>query len=267
MKMMECCFHTTASVPTLVHTILRVFTFLLLIGGARATLASSQSPVVQELLSSNQTAVLVIDMQNDFCHPEGVNRRIMKWPDVCSPTVPHIHGVVNAARRNDLPVIWINADYSPNVVSAAFDAKLRERGEEGRPCVSEWGQDIIEELKPSKSLMESRGNKEFIMMKPTFNAFTDTSLEEELRLRGIETVVVTGVATSICVESTVRSAMFQGFHTVVVREGVGDLPDRNRDSLDRVDLLFGYVASSLDIIASWLVDKNLFVDKHSMSSM
>jgi len=175
--------------------------------------------------------------------------------------------VVDAARRNDLPVIWINADYSPNVVSAAFDAKLRERGDEGRPCVSEWGRDIIEELKPSTSLLESRNNKEFVLMKPTFNAFTDTSLEEELRMRGIETVVVTGVATSICVESTVRSAMFEGFHTVVVREGVGDLPHRNKDSLDRVDLLFGYVTSSLDIIASWLVDKNVFVDKNVISSI
>mmetsp|Transcript_1065 Transcript_1065/g.1828 ORF Transcript_1065/g.1828 Transcript_1065/m.1828 type:complete len:246 (+) Transcript_1065:32-769(+) len=212
----------------------------------------ARNMAIHDLLESNTTALLVVDMQNDFCHESGVNRAVMKWPDVCSTAVQPIASLVESARQVDIPVIWINADYHPDNVNSAFDAKLRQRGEAGRPAVSEWGKAIIDELNPASSVFEERGTNEIVISKPSFDAFTDTPLKEELQRRNIETVVVTGVATSICVESTVRSALFEGFHVVVVKDGVGDLPERTVSSLDRVQLLFGHVTSALNIIGSWL---------------
>ena len=89
-----------------------------------------------------------------------------------------------------------------------------------------------------------------MIAKHHYSAFHDTGLTDHLKARGIRTVAVTGVATNVCVESTLRDAFFDGFHVVVPRDCVGaDDPDLHHASLRTVDSYFGYVTDADTLIA------------------
>ena len=83
-----------------------------------------------------KSALLIIDMQNDFMHAEGACAR-MGFPDAGTPILPAINSLLTAARAAKIPIVWVSADYSPDVVGPAFGAKM---GEFPIPvCATEWG--------------------------------------------------------------------------------------------------------------------------------
>mmetsp|Transcript_29487 Transcript_29487/g.57807 ORF Transcript_29487/g.57807 Transcript_29487/m.57807 type:complete len:195 (+) Transcript_29487:82-666(+) len=187
-----------------------------------------------------RSALLVIDMQNDFMHPEGACAK-MGFPDAGSPVVPAIKKLLDVARARKIPVVWINANYSQDLVGPAFGAKMAVFPQP--VCTSEWGRTITEQLQPEEG--------ETQVEKTCYNGFHQTGLAAELRAHDVDTVVVTGILSSVCVESTARAAVFDGFHTVIAEDAVGDAPEETSTFLKRFDTFFGQVQMAENICSQW----------------
>lgn len=198
------------------------------------------------MASLAKSALLVVDMQNDFCHQEG-------WcaqagiPDCSTPIIPVIKTLADAARAQHIPVVWVCANYSEELLSRAFAAKMADFGGTF-PCQGgPWGMEIIEQLQAQEG--DAR------VQKSCYNGFHGTDLAATLRAQGVDTVVVTGVLTSVCVESTVRGAFFDGFHVVVAQDAVGDAPEATASTLKCLGQFFGSVRPAENICSDWAACK------------
>lgn len=191
------------------------------------------------------TAVLVVDMQNDFC-AEGGHLHKNLGADM-SPNVPlagRIMELVGAARRSGAIVVWIKANYERKYLSGQALAKLAERGVETICCEGgTWGWDFFG-VTPEPD--------ELIVEKHTYSGFFGTELDRLLRFRGIRTLVLTGVATNVCVESTLRDGYFNGYYIVMPEDCVGSAAeDLHEATIKGVRRHFGDVPESAEVIAAW----------------
>lgn len=165
---------------------------------------------LDEQLRPEHAALLIVDIQNDFCAEGGYLQRERNYNVAFAKTVAaNIGRVAAAARRAGMPVVWIRSIYDFKYLTDAYIAK---RGEEGCCLEGTWGADFFE-IAPAPG--------ELVVDKHSFSGFHDTELDENLRRRGIKTLVVTGVATNVCVDSTLREGFFRGYYIVLLEDCVG----------------------------------------------
>ncbi len=177
------------------------------------------------------TAVLVIDMLNDFLDRDGA----MPLPEGQALYAP-IRQLLAAARENEMPVIWVCDDHPPD--DKEFDKRAVH-------CLrGSWGAEIVPGL--------GRRGDEYRVPKRRYSGFFDTDLDLRLRELGVRHVVLTGVVTNICVRSTAHDAFFRGYDVVVPEQCVAATSEREQaSSLYDIDTHFGTVVgldSVLDII-------------------
>ena len=210
-------------------------------------------------VDTSQTAVLVVDMQNDFGAKGGMFDRAGIDLGAFNRALPHTQKVVAAARQAGIAVVYLKMGYrpdlsdlgepdSPNRVRHLKVFKVGETmtapdGSASRILVRDtWNTDIVPQLKP--------GPDDLVMYKTRFSGFYGTALDAELKKRGIKYLIVTGVTTSVCVESTVRDAMFRDYLCVVLSDCTGEpigekLARSNHEAtLLSVEVLLGWVADS-----------------------
>jgi ureidoacrylate peracid hydrolase len=163
-----------------------------------------------EQLHPAHAALIVVDMQNDFCAVGGYLQRERGYDVSAIPGIAaNIQGLLAAARATGLAVVWLRSIYDFKYLTAAHIAK---RVTEGCCMEGSWGADFFE-LRPAAG--------ELIVDKHHFSGFHDTVLDRELRHRGISTLVMTGVATNVCVDSTLREGFFLGYNIVLAEDCVG----------------------------------------------
>jgi ureidoacrylate peracid hydrolase len=205
-----------------------------------------------------RSAMLVIDMQNDFGSKGGMFERagidITGIQRVVAPTAR----ALEAARKAGIPVYYLMMAYKPDLSDlGAPDSVNRARhlrlgvgnpvtapdGSPSRILVRDtWNTGIIDALKPEAD--------DVVIVKTRFSGFFHTDLHERLQARGARHLFVTGCTTSICVESTVRDAMFRDYLCVLLEdcmsEPIGDgLPRSNHAaSLLSTEVLLGWVSDS-----------------------
>lgn len=205
-----------------------------------------------------RAAVLVVDMQNDFGAPGGMFHRagvdISPIQRVVAPTAR----VIAAAREASIPVVYLKMGYGPELADlGATDSPNRARhlfmnvgqavrapdGREGRILVRDtWNTEILPELAPREA--------DEVLWKTRFSGFYGTALEHTLRARGITTLIVTGCTTSVCVDSTVRDAMFRDISCVLLEDcmaepiGNGFARTNHEATLLTMQTLFGWVTHS-----------------------
>ncbi len=187
-----------------------------------------------------QDALLVIDMQNDFCATGGFLQRERNY-DVSQThgIAQRIGAVVTTARAAGMPVVWIRSIYDFKYLN---EADIAKRGTEGCCLEGTWGVEFFE-LEPAPG--------ETIVEKHCFSAFQNTHLDAELRARGIRTLVMTGVATNVCVDSTLREGFFLGYHIVLLEDCVGSNSRAGHDgTIATVRNNIGTVALSEAVIAA-----------------
>ncbi len=167
------------------------------------------------------TAVLVIDMLNDFLDRDGA----MPLPEGQALYAP-IRQLLAAARENEMPVIWVCDEHPPD--DKEFDKRAVH-------CLrGSWGAEIVPGL-------ERRGD-EYRVSKRRYSGFFDTDLDLRLRELGVRHVVLTGVVTNICVRSTAHDAFFRGYDVVVPEQCVAATSEREQaSSLYDIDTHFGTV--------------------------
>jgi ureidoacrylate peracid hydrolase len=216
--------------------------------------AASELITFDEKVDPAHTAVLVVDMQHDFCSRGGAYDQANPGLDL-SPIdemVPHLERFLEQARSAQVPIIYVQAIYNAEddrYLSPVWleHAKRRRHGMYTTIPVckeGEWGAEIITPLAPREG--------ELVLTKHRYSAFIDTQLAAYLRNLGVTTVLVTGVGTNGCVESTARDAMMLDHYVVVVEDCVGTYWRELHDAaLKSLALLFGEVRTSSDIVATW----------------
>jgi nicotinamidase-related amidase len=165
-------------------------------------------------------ALVIIDMQRDFCCAGGYADRAGLDVDRLAAPIPHIARLADRFRIADLTIIYTReghrndlSDCSPSKLrrSVLAGAAIGSEGPLGRALVrGQYGHDIVDELAVQPS--------DIMIDKPGYSAFHATDLDHILRARGVETLVLTGVTTDVCVHSTLRSAIDRGYDCVTISD-------------------------------------------------
>ncbi len=203
--------------------------------------------------TTETTALLIIDMQNDFCSPDGYLGLGGGDVSLLRSCVGPIRKVLEAFRRLGLPVVFTREGHKPDLsdLDAVKQARvvrhgirIGDEGSLGRIFTrGSKGNEIIDELQPLPG--------EFVIEKTGKGAFYETDLEDLLRNRGITHLVFTGVTTTICVQSTVREAADRGFWTLVLDDGCAAMtPELHQSSLEALAFrgMLAQVAGTADFL-------------------
>jgi biuret amidohydrolase len=206
-------------------------------------------------LIAAQAGLVIIDMQRDFLEPGGFGAALGNDVSLLRRTIGPTRRLLEAARVASLTVIHTREGHRPDLADLPPAKKARGRlpngigdpGPMGRILVrGEPGHDIIPELYPVPG--------EPVVDKPGKGAFHATDLDAMLKNRGITQLVVCGVTTEVCVNTTVREANDRGYECVVVEDCVGSyFPEFQEMGLRMIKAqggIFGWVASSDAVIAA-----------------
>lgn len=198
-----------------------------------------------EKLAPRAAALVVVDMQNDFCAAGGYIDKVMRLDVSAGAAVAKpIAALLAAARAAKVPAVWLRADYSLARIPVSMRVKLEARGITAICCEpGSWGADWFG-VRPAEG--------EAVVTKHTYSGFAGTDLRDRLAALGRQTLVFTGVQTQVCVESTLRDAHSLGYYCVVPQDAVGShTPALHEATLNNVRFLFGDVCTSAEVGAAW----------------
>jgi ureidoacrylate peracid hydrolase len=204
-----------------------------------------------EKVRPEHCAILVVDVQNDFCAEGGAMHREGRDLTLVKAMVPRLAALVDAARAASVPCIWVRNVYNtgPNwYLSEVWleQAHRRRRGAYLSIPVCEpnqWNGDFYQ-IGPLRD--------EVVVTKHRYGAFESSDLDLVLRSRGIRTVVMAGVATNVCVETTARQAFLRDYYVVFTSDCTATYTQAEHDAtLHNIDSFFGAVVSADEVCACW----------------
>lgn len=215
-------------------------------------MARQMLDTLEEKVAPRIAALLVIDMQNEFVSPGGAWERTGEDISLPQKALSNIINLIARGREQRLPIVFIKSIYNTDDNRYLSDVFLQQarRNKKGRyfefpVCVpGSWGS----ELAPG---LEARP-EDTVVIKHRFNAFFNTDLELSLRSRGIRTLLITGVGTAVCVESTTRHAFFLDYYNIIVGDCCGAYSRGvHEQALRRMDHQYGQLVESPTVIAAW----------------
>jgi nicotinamidase-related amidase len=219
---------------------------------ASATIDAQPAPVS---VDPDRCALLIIDMQRDFLEPGGFGAALGNDVSQLRQVVGTCRDLLERARAVGIAVIHTREGHRPDMSDAppakvargSPSMRIGDTGPMGRILIrGEAGHEIIPELAPLAS--------EPVIDKPGKGAFYQTDLDLMLRNRGIDTLLVCGVTTEVCVHTTVREANDRGYRCVVVADCCGSyFPEFHDVGLRMIAAqggIFGWVAQSTAVIGA-----------------
>jgi ureidoacrylate peracid hydrolase len=199
------------------------------------------------------TAVVVIDMQNAYASPGGYLDLAGFDISGAPAVIRNIRGVLATARAAGMPVIYFqngwDADYveaggpgSPNWHKSNALKTMREKPELQGKLLARggWDYELVEDLKPEPG--------DIVLPKTRYSGFFNSQLDSVLRTRGVRTIVFVGIATNVCVESTLRDGFFLEYFGVVLADATHQAGPAflQEASLYNIEKFFGWVSTVAD---------------------
>lgn len=213
-------------------------------------------------LDTSRTAALVVDMQNDFAAKGGMFDRAGIDISASRRAAELTTKALVSIREARIDVIYLKMGFKPNLSDlgppdspnrtkhlplAVGSTVTTPDGGQGRILIRDtWNTDILDELKPQAG--------DTVIYKTRYSGFYGTNLDSILKKRGVKWLLVTGCTTSVCVESTIRDAMFRDYSCVLLDDCTGEpigqeFPRTNHEaSLLVIQALFGWVSDSAEVI-------------------
>jgi nicotinamidase-related amidase len=221
-------------------------------------------PTLQERLDPRHSAFIVIDVQNDFCRPR---RNDSDTYGLIDAAREQVYGLLAQARKAGCMIVHVQAEYGP-LFRAPGHPYRYPGAAEGEvvwtASAAEFGvhgtmpPDDVEVCRAGTPGEEFCGIEpwvgEVVLRKHRYSAFVDTGLDVILRQHGVKSVVIVGVVTNVCVESTARDAAMRDFYVVVAEDAVGvrDSARKRHDAaLADIRGCFGMVVPATRIMAIW----------------
>jgi ureidoacrylate peracid hydrolase len=194
------------------------------------------------VIAPGEATLLVIDVQNDYCHADGVFGRAGKDLTAIQAAVERIEGLVAAARRAGVPLIWVRTEHDRWTDSAAWLS--REVRAAGTICApGSWGAEFYR-VQPAPG--------ECVVVKHRYSAFVGSRLPVVLRGLGRRTLVLTGVTTNVCVESTARDAFMRDWPVALVEDCAAALTKGEHEAaVHNVRTYFGRVLDAATLESGW----------------
>ncbi|KKR76958.1 MAG: Isochorismatase hydrolase [Candidatus Levybacteria bacterium GW2011_GWA2_40_8] len=213
---------------------------------------------LEEILRPQHSALLVIDMQNDFLGSKGF---FATHPDIVGgigiepmqAIIPHVQELIRIARQAGVPIIFTKGYEDVKFrTGPGFRRAIKWGEHDGDGSVNSqsgtWGSELHEGIEPQEG--------DVVVEKHRWSSFDGIdkdgrSLDEILKERGIQTLVIIGVATETCIQSTAQEAFNKDYFVVIPKNSVGsNKPDQHKTVLDRFDFL-GDVVDELEIQRAW----------------
>jgi ureidoacrylate peracid hydrolase len=198
---------------------------------------------LEEKIDPKHTALLVVDVQNDFCHSDGALAAGGADLAEIQAMVPRLAKLVRDAHAAGVLIVFLRIVQTPESNSEAWES-LEPLDGPRLVVDGGWGAEYYEGLPHECASIE--------VVKHRHSAFVGTSLDEILRERGCRTVVLGGVATNVCVEGTAREAFDRDYHVVVVDDATGAARrELHEMTLENVRQYLGVVTSCAELAAHW----------------
>jgi ureidoacrylate peracid hydrolase len=202
------------------------------------------------LFRPDQTALIVVDMQNAYASPGGYLDLAGFDISGAAAAIERVAEAVQAARAAGIPVVFFQNGWDPDYVEAGGPGSpnwhksnalktMRAKPELHGKLLAKggWDYQLVDALQPLPG--------DIVIPKPRYSAFYNTNLDSMLRARGIRTLVFTGIATNVCVESTLRDGFFLEYFGVVLHDATHQAgPDYvQKAALYNIETFFGWVSS------------------------
>lgn len=204
-------------------------------------------------------ALVVIDMQRDFFEPGGFGAALGNDVSRLAPAVGPVAALLAAFRKLGLTIVHTKECHRPDLADCPPAKRNRgngtlrigDQGPMGRILIDgEPGSDFVPALKPQPG--------ELVIAKPGKGAFWATSLQPELERRGVTHLLVTGVTTEVCVQTTMREANDRGYECLLVEDATESyFPEFKKAAVDMIRAqggIVGWTATSAQVLAALLTE-------------
>ncbi len=203
-------------------------------------------------MRASETALVVVDMQNAYSTIGGYLDKAGFDVSTTGPVIRQIKRAIATARAAGIPVIFFQNGWDPEYVEAggpgspnwyksnALKAMRKAPELNGLLAKGTWDYDLVDELQPQAG--------DIVIPKPRYSGFFNTSFDSILRSRGIRNLVFTGIATNVCVESTLRDGFFLEYFGVVLADATHQAGPEfiQQAALYNIETFFGWVSSTDD---------------------
>lgn len=207
---------------------------------------------LEELVHPRDTALIVVDVQNDFCVKGGVNQKHGKYLSKEDAIIKKLKLLIQEARKVGVQTIYLQNTTLPDRMSssvAMLRFRMKSYGLDDPNLLPEltlegsWGQQIVEDIKPKDG--------DLVVKKNRPSGFIGTNLDMLLRTNDVKTLLITGVVTQVCVEATARDAQNYDYFVVILRDCV-DSPRKDlHDAALKIMEARTDVVTSDQIIEIW----------------
>ena len=211
------------------------------------TTATGVADGLEAWIAPSRTAVVVIDMQVDFASPEGALGAYADMGGV-QPAVTAAERLVESARTVGVPVVFVGLFTSADTDSSAWRERMRRRGgdPDGESALCRTGEVGSDFYGPQPL------PGELVVRKTRYSGFGGTDLHDRLKALGVDTLVVAGVTTECCVDSTVRDAFSLDYHVFVAADACAAYEaDLHAASLKVMELNSAILTDTAQVAAVW----------------
>ena len=214
-------------------------------------------PAKPEAIAFNpqETAVIVVDMQNAYASKGGYLDILGVDLSGIKPVIEAINSALKVSREAGMQIVFLQNGWNANLHEAGTPASphwhksnamrlMRENPDlAGKLTIKgTWDYDFIDDIKPQP--------QDCIVQKPRYSGFWGTNLDMLLRIRGIRNLIFTGVATNVCVESTLRDAFFLEYFSLIIADATWQIGSQSvqEATLFNIEKFFGWVATTKDYL-------------------
>ena len=199
---------------------------------------------LKERCDPKLAALIIIDVQNDFVSPEGSAAKRGEDVSAAMATIPHLTRLIDVARRVELTIVYIRTTHSEWTDTPSWIYRSSQKSGLNTCREGTWGAELYQGISPLPS--------ERVVIKHRYSAFINTDLNTVLKARGIQSILVCGVATNVCVETTARDAYMYDYYVTMIDDCSAAYEAKlHLGTLENMRRHFGLVVSSSEIIETW----------------